>query len=433
MKVFISKYIKSEFSKNILTLFTGSVIAQAIPIIASFYLARIFSPSDFGEFGIFNAIIGISIVISTLRFEYAIVLPEKEEDAKGLLSLSISFAILFFLLATAITFLLDKSFLQLIVKNTKNYDIQSWLYFVPIAILSVACYQIFNYWSTREKTFKKNAVSKIIQTTVIVAFSILFGHLQMGARGLIMAYIIGQLASTIFLVYTTSKGKTFFKRESFQLDKLTSSFRQHKDFAYINTPHALVSSLQENGIVFLIGYFFSSAALGFYSFALRIVATPMGIVSSSLYQVFYPHAAKLFNEKGNLSELVLNTLKRMFLFGLPIFTAFFFMAPWLFKVLFGEKWLEAGEIAQILTPWLFLNFVVTPVSSIPLIVRKQRVAFIIQLFDIIFKYTTIIAGGMLGNYKMSFIFFSIWGSSLMLFGMWWYYYLSKIKYVNESN
>jgi hypothetical protein len=39
--------LKSEFSRNVLTLMTGATIAQAIPIPISPILTRIYTPEDF--------------------------------------------------------------------------------------------------------------------------------------------------------------------------------------------------------------------------------------------------------------------------------------------------------------------------------------------------------------------------------------------------
>ena len=39
---------KLEFSRNVLTLMTGTTIAQAIPIIATPFITRLFSPDEIG-------------------------------------------------------------------------------------------------------------------------------------------------------------------------------------------------------------------------------------------------------------------------------------------------------------------------------------------------------------------------------------------------
>ena len=72
---------KSEFSRNVFTLMTGTTIAQAIPIAISPILTRIYTPEDFGLLALFLAITIIIGSIANGRYELAIMLPEKDEDA----------------------------------------------------------------------------------------------------------------------------------------------------------------------------------------------------------------------------------------------------------------------------------------------------------------------------------------------------------------
>ena len=61
---------KSEFTKNVLTLMTGTTIAQAIPIAISPILTRIYTPEDFGVFALYIAI--VSFIASELSFTIGI-------------------------------------------------------------------------------------------------------------------------------------------------------------------------------------------------------------------------------------------------------------------------------------------------------------------------------------------------------------------------
>ncbi len=69
--------IKNKSSRNILTLMTGSTIAQAIPIAISPILTRLYTPEDFGVLALFTSLVTIFSVISTGRYEFAIMLPKK--------------------------------------------------------------------------------------------------------------------------------------------------------------------------------------------------------------------------------------------------------------------------------------------------------------------------------------------------------------------
>ena len=83
--IFLNKYKKSEFLKNILTLFFGTSIAQIIPLMISPILSRMYSPDQFGQLGVLLSVIGIFSIIATFQYESAIMLPKKVEDAFNIL------------------------------------------------------------------------------------------------------------------------------------------------------------------------------------------------------------------------------------------------------------------------------------------------------------------------------------------------------------
>lgn len=101
---------KSEFTKNIVTLITGTAFAQAIPIAISPILTRIYTPEDFGIFALFIAIISILGSIATARYELAIMLPKKDEDAINIFALCFIITCIISLLLFILVFLLNDYF-----------------------------------------------------------------------------------------------------------------------------------------------------------------------------------------------------------------------------------------------------------------------------------------------------------------------------------
>ena len=76
----LKKFIpKSSYARNVITLMTGTGLAQAIPIAISPILTRLYSPEDFGTFGLYMAIVTIASVLVTGRYELAILLPKNAE------------------------------------------------------------------------------------------------------------------------------------------------------------------------------------------------------------------------------------------------------------------------------------------------------------------------------------------------------------------
>ena len=87
--VHIKNRAKSEFTKNVLTLMTGTSIAQAIPIAITPILTRIYSPNEFGLFALYMSIVSVVVIMATGRYELAIVLPKNNEDAANIVALSL--------------------------------------------------------------------------------------------------------------------------------------------------------------------------------------------------------------------------------------------------------------------------------------------------------------------------------------------------------
>ena len=102
---------KSEFNRNILTLMTGSTIANAIPVAISPILTRIYSPEDFGLLALFLAVTTIFGTIVNGRYELAIMLPKKDEDAINIVALG-------FVIMSLITLIL---FVIVIIFNEKLF------------------------------------------------------------------------------------------------------------------------------------------------------------------------------------------------------------------------------------------------------------------------------------------------------------------------
>ena len=98
IKKFLSRFQESPLFLNSRTLIIGTVIAQLIPIAIQPFLRRYFSAEDFGIAAIFSALVGMGVSAANLKYENAIVLPEKEEEATHLLIGGVGISAIFSLL-----------------------------------------------------------------------------------------------------------------------------------------------------------------------------------------------------------------------------------------------------------------------------------------------------------------------------------------------
>ena len=129
---------QSEFYHNVLTLMTGSTLSQSIPIAISPILTRIYTPEEFGVYAIFLAIVTIFGTIISGRYELAIMLPKKDEDAINIFALGLVITICLTVFTSILVIVLKNYIVNLLNTHTIEY----WLYLVPLSILLIGCYNL---------------------------------------------------------------------------------------------------------------------------------------------------------------------------------------------------------------------------------------------------------------------------------------------------
>jgi len=147
--------LKKNIVKNTLTLSTGTLIASSIPILLQPLLRRLFSPEDFGAFAVYLSITGILVVVSTFRYELAVVLPKEDQESWYVISLSVLIAFLFNLMIFLVIFFGHSAIIK-VLNFPEEYSI--WFYFVPLSALLFSSFNVFNYWLIRKKAFRSSGL-----------------------------------------------------------------------------------------------------------------------------------------------------------------------------------------------------------------------------------------------------------------------------------
>ena len=409
---------KSEFSRNVLTLMTGTTIAQAIPIAISPILTRIYTPEDFGVFALYIALVNFIAIIVTARYELAIVLPKEDENAVNILALSLIIVVGIVVFITIIILLFkDKLLLFLDIKSIGNF-----IYLIPFSILVAGLNQSFNYWANRKQYFTTMSSSQIFQSITIGVTQPVLGYFNIFG-GLIIGNLFGKIISGFILI------NKFFKNDTVQIkninkDIILQQMKKYKDFPLINSLHAFSDIIRTSGSAILISSFFGSAILGLYALSLRVLQVPVGIIGSALGQVLYKKFSFMYNNNENLYLYAKRIVLILLLGALPVFGILYFIAPELFAFIFGEKWRVAGEYSRYLMPYLFMNFIISPISSIPIILNKQKEIFYISLIgNIMYLCVFLLFRNLIIDYVL--IILSITQMCFYIYVIIWYFKILK--------
>lgn len=409
----------SEFVRNSLTIFSGNVIAQAIPFLAEPVLARLYQPEDFAVLAVYLSVANLFSIIATGRYELAIMLPREDKKAVNVLGLSILISIVVSLLSFLVVWIFNAQ----ICKVLKNDDVSSYLYLVPLSVISVAWYQVFNYWNSRKKRFKNVMFSKTTQSVTNVAVNLGFA---IKSLGLVIGQFLGYLFGSFVLLFSFLKNdKDKFTHIS--KNEMMEVALKYKDFPKINSIHAFGDVLKQSGEVFLLSYFYFKEKVGLHSRTLRLLFAPSSMIGSAVGQVFYQKASETYQNGGDLRGLLIKVLKTMALIAFPVFLTVALFGDDLFAWFLGEPYRMAGAYGRYLAPWLFFNFITMPVSQIPLIVSKQKKAFLISILGHTMYLSAVIIGGLNKNILLGFILLSIFSTLYYIGIILWFIKISSIK------
>ncbi len=364
----IKNYInKSEFVKNSLTLFTGTTVAQIIPLVLSPVLSRIYSPEDFGILALYMSIASILVVFSTGRYEMAIMLPKKDSDAVNVFLLSILIAAFLGILVLFFVVFFNSQFADF----AGNKNISFYLYFLPITVFSIGLFKSLNYWFNRKNQFKNIAKAKVVASSGNSLIALSTGLLKKGSSGLVFGWIIGQFASAVFLL------KEFLQKEKSNLKsinklKLIALLKRYKKFPLFDTWSELLNVLSVQLPIIVLVHYYGENITGHYSFAYKILLLPFSLLAFSMGQAFFKQATDLKTSGKDVAAFTFGVFKKLVLISFFPLAIIGFFGDFIFPFIFGKEWIIAGEYSRIFSLWIFVIFISSPLTNLFAVYERQR-------------------------------------------------------------
>jgi len=374
------KPFKSKFIQNVSILLTGNIAAQAIALLATPVITRLYLPSDFGIMTFIQSVAGVFTVIACMRYRYAIMLPKEEIKGYNLFALSI-----FLSCAVSIILLFLVFFFKGVVAQKFGFaGHENYLFFLPAIVFIASSSDIFVYLHTRFKGFRIIAFITVLMPIVNSVTKIGAGLLlSASAFWLLFGNLMGPLLSILlFIIFT--KGKLSDIVRNTNISGLKQSAYEYRKFPKYNMPTGFINSISQNLPVLLFSYFFSQEVVGFYGLANMVLRRPVNVMSQAISKVFLQRSSEIQNEGGDLYNNLKKTTLGLAAIGVIPFAILAMFGKWIFGFVFGQGWSEAGVYTQILAPWLFVMLIKTPANQI--IFTKQRLRF-----NLIFNISSIMA------------------------------------------
>lgn len=338
-----------------------TALGQSVYLLTGPLIGRLYSPAEFGLYGLFYTFSITAIGVIFLNYDFAIPAAANDEEAHALTRGAFGIALVLIPVAGA----LMAALILADVGGLGSLPVTAAILLMAFLLMQ-AIVQLLQNWNVRRQQAvligKASVTLNVVRGSVQVVLGVLLPSWWMLAAG----EVAGRVGNAIHLARMARSGATSKISAAPAFDPETRTvLRRYRDFPIVLLPAQLIDSavalLQTTGLAYLFG----PAGLGMFFLMRRTLDMPVAFAFRSLSDIFY---ARLAQDARTAPERVRPFFVRSVLLiaaaGLAAGIPAMFVSPALFAFVFGAEWREAGTLAAIMTPAAIANLAVAPVARV---------------------------------------------------------------------
>ncbi|WP_102335503.1 lipopolysaccharide biosynthesis protein [Salimicrobium jeotgali] len=393
MKHLIHKLLKSQFIRKTMIMISGTAGSQAIILLASPFITRLYGPEAFGVLGVFMAVSAIMIPASVFGYPIAIVLPKEDKEAVALTKISLLLSVA----VTSFTLIIVWAFGEELLSLFNFAEINDYIFFIPLVIFFGGLLQIFQQWSLRLQEFSVIAKANLYYSFMVQGGIVGIGLFYPVALILITMNTLGRFFKIIFLVIGNMKKRDLKEIYQGPIPSLKTIAYKYKNFPTYRAPEMLISGLSQNIPIVLLSSMFGPAAAGFFTLGRRVMAAPTTIIGKAVGDVFYPRINQAYHSQENLQHLIKKSTFFLAIAGFIPFGLVIIFGPLFFEFVFGSEWKKAGEYARWIALAAFFGFINQPsVKSLP-VLSALRFHLVFTIILLLVRVSALFVGSFVFN------------------------------------
>ena len=314
--------------------FSEKLLSMVVQMAVSIIVARQLAPADFGVMAILTFFTSVALTIVDSGFSQTLIRKESPTDGeyRSVLGFNVAMSAILYVVLVALAYPLARFYEQPVIS-----DIAPVLFLVlPINSLCVVQTVMF----TRE--FRFALLSKIVFASSFIS----------GIVAVVMALagcgIWSLVAQRLLMMGIKAAAFWWIRRwrstERFSLSLL----RSMAPFSLRLLATDLISAVYNNVAQLFIGKIYSAHALGFYSQAQKLKDLPVTSTVQAVQGVTYPALAKIADTDDKFSAGYLRIINLLSFAVFPVMLGMVAIAPEMFMLLLGEKWMPTVPYFEIL-------------------------------------------------------------------------------------
>ena len=406
---FSTKLLRGRFARRLTLLSGGTFFGQAILMLSSPVLTRLYAPAEFGALAVFSALASMLVVIIALRYEFAVPVCRDSDDALAVVAVSAIVVTGLCLLLVVAALVAGDALAREV--GLAGYEWLIWL--LPPMLWVWGLSLPLSGWSIRQGSFRLNALSSLGQF-VAQAFSQLgMGAAGGGAGSLVVGFGMGPVAR-LALLWPALNADDWRRLRGLAWSRIWKMAREHWRYPVFSSSSSLLQSASQMLPAVFVAAMYGPAAAGLFGLTQRIMGAPVRMLSEAASQVFLSEVARA--EGKALYRLVLRTALAFLGAGLLGAAPLVLAGPSLFALAFGEPWRDGGRLMQLLVPIYLARFVVVPVSQTLNVTGHQHLHLTASVLNMLALGVSFGLGSMLDlPMNTTILLYSIGSTSAFLF------------------
>ncbi len=366
----LDRAFRSKFVHSTSSLMMYTVAGQLIAVISSLVLARIYSPREFGLFGILLSFPALAGPAVCLNFDFASPAPVRDEDGAAVLFGAA-------IIAVGMSFLLSVIFLALVLTGQLGFGaLPAWscLFIWAILFFSSAT-SILQYWCVRRQSFRLLGKGVVVQNTVRAVVQTTLGFLSGYWAGLALGEIGGRAAQ--FARYFLASWQDLYRfRVVATRRRILEALARYKRFATVLLPPMVMDSMLDALPVLLLNLLFGLSVAGQYYLMRRVLDVPATFVSRTVSDAFYGKISEYARTNpSQIRRMLIGVSALLVALSATGFIPLVLFGPSIFATVFGEPWREAGLLAAVTVPAVVMRIGAAPVGRVFAITKKPYLRY----------------------------------------------------------
>ena len=382
--------------KNASLIISGIVTGKGIAIVLTLFLTQIYSPENFGFLAIFMSSGALFSAIFTLKYEISI-LSIPNGDQMNFVK---------FLRTNAFYFALFTNVICVVLFLTNLIGL---IYcFIPLYAFIISLYEIERMRKVSDQNFKIISVSELVRNSV--------GSIIPLAKYITCAFpgglMIGELFSKIAAIRVFS-GKEIASFQKF--NEWADVFKKEIRNMLKTGGASIINISSSESLILFTGAIYGPQFAGLFFIGRRIVAVPIGLITTALGDIINSNLSKLFlNEKDNskLRKLVFKSLIVLVFLATLATVLIFLGIDFVVDNFLAKEYVGVAKIVKYSLGYYFSLIIIRPISSYFNITKQYRYTLIwdaIRFSILLIFYLIVII------LKLDFYSFVLWLSVCLFF------------------